>query len=211
MSMDALYAGLRRLPVTSALLLLSALGFLVIWLNLPVAWVARLTFVPFDLQGGVPRFGVVTGEPWRFITPAFLHFSWLHIVFNALWTWEFGRRIELTLGSRVLLLLFLVIALVSNSAQYIAGGVGIFGGMSGVVYGLLGFLWIAPRLQPRWQFFLPPGLVVFMLGWLVVCLVGLVEVLGFGAIANAAHVGGLLAGMVLGALAGAWSVRLGRG
>ena len=36
-----------------------------------------------------------------------------------------------------------------------------------------------------------------MLGWLVICVLGVIEVLGFGAIANAAHVGGLLAGLLL--------------
>jgi GlpG protein len=46
---------------------------------------------------------------------------------------------------------------------------------------------------------------LFMVGWLIVCLVGLVEVLGFGAIANAAHLGGLLCGAVLGGLFGGLS------
>ena len=49
---------------------------------------------------------------------------------------------------------------------------------------------------------------LFMIGWLVVCIVGLVEVLGFGAIANAAHVGGLVAGALLGGAFGLLS-RLG--
>ena len=43
---------------------------------------------------------------------------------------------------------------------------------------------------------------LMMVGWLVFCLVGVVEVLGFGAIANAAHLGGLIAGIVLGSAFG---------
>ncbi len=43
-------------------------------------------------------------------------------------------------------------------------------------------------------------MVIFMLGWLVVCMSGLIEAAGFGAIANAAHLGGLVAGGLLGAL-----------
>jgi GlpG protein len=43
---------------------------------------------------------------------------------------------------------------------------------------------------------------LFMVGWLVLCMVGVVEVLGFGAIANAAHLGGLLCGALLGAIFG---------
>lgn len=43
---------------------------------------------------------------------------------------------------------------------------------------------------------------LFMVGWLLACMLGVVEGLGFGAIANAAHLGGLLCGAVLGALFG---------
>jgi GlpG protein len=101
-----------------------------------------------------------------------------------------------------MLLLFLVIALVSNVAQFVFGGPSLFGGMSGVVYGLLGFSWVGPMLQPRWAIRPAPGIMLFMVGWLVACIFGIVEVLGFGAIANAAHVGGLLSGAVLGAAFG---------
>jgi GlpG protein len=74
--------------------------------------------------------------------------------------------------------------------------------MSGVVYGLLGFSWVAPLLQPGWRIRPSPAIMLFMVGWLVACLLGVVEGMGFGAIANAAHVGGLLCGAALGALLG---------
>ena len=41
---------------------------------------------------------------------------------------------------------------------------------------------------------------LFMVGWLVVCMSGLVEELGFGAIANAAHLGGLICGGFVGVI-----------
>ena len=208
--MGDLLAALRPVPVTAGLLLLSAAGFFLVYFNMPLRWVATFTYLPFDIGRTGPSFAGMNGEYWRLVTPVFLHFSWLHIVFNALWTWEFGHRVERTLGSRSLLLLFLVIAIVSNTSQYVAGGPSIFGGMSGVVYGLLGFSWVAARLQPRWSFAPPPGLMLFMIGWLLICLFGVIEVLGFGAIANAAHVGGLLAGGALGAIAALASLRLGK-
>lgn len=210
--MGDLLAALRPVPVTAGLLLLSIAGFFLVYLNMPLPWVAALTYLPFELGRSGPAFAGMNGEYWRLVTPVFLHFSWLHIVFNALWTWEFGHRIERALGSRWLLLLFLVIAAISNTSQFAAGGPSIFGGMSGVVYGLLGFSWVAARLNSGWQFAPPPGLMVFMIGWLLVCLFGLIEVLGFGAVANAAHVGGLVAGGVLGGIAGyAASPRVGKG
>ena len=114
--------------------------------------------------------------------------------------WELGSRIERGLGSLNLLGLFLVIALVSNTIQYLFGGPALFGGLSGVVYGLLGFAWVGATLQPAWGFRPANPIMLFMLGWLVICVLGVVEVLGFGAVANAAHVGGLLTGALLGAV-----------
>ena len=210
--MQDLLNALRPFPITAGLLFCSLLGFSLVYFNAPVSWIAALTFTPFELTRAGPVFGEPGVQAWRLVTPAFLHFGWLHIAFNALWTWEFGRRIEARVGSLSTLGLFLVVAMVSNVAQYLFGGPGLFGGMSGVVYGLLGFSWVAARLNPRWQFAPPPGLMVFMIGWLLVCLLGLVEVLGFGAVANAAHVGGLLAGGLLGGIAGyAASDRVGKG
>jgi GlpG protein len=196
---------LRRAPITIALVLLSILGFFLVYFRAPVEWIGLLTFTPVEVVAGSPQFTTVDGQYWRLITPAFLHFGWLHIVFNGLWLWELGSRVESVLGSLNMLALFLVVAMVSNGSQYAFGGPGLFGGMSGVVYGLLGFCWVAPLLQPRWKIQPAPVIVIFMIGWLVACLVGLVEVLGFGAIANAAHLGGLLCGVFLGGAFGALS------
>lgn len=192
----------RSAPVTLALILLSIGGFLLVYLGAPTAWLGYLTFTPFSIADNNLVFGSIDGQYWRLITPAFLHFGWLHIVFNSLWLWELGSRVERVMGQLNMVLLFLVIALVSNASQFAFGGPGLFGGMSGVVYGLLGFSWVAPLLQPSWRIQPTPAIMLFMVGWLLVCLVGLVEVLGFGAIANAAHLGGLLCGAMLGAAFG---------
>ena len=77
------------------------------------------------------------GQYWRLVTPVFLHFGWLHIAFNCLWLWELGGRVERVMGHVNMLLLFLAIAVVSNVCQFVFGGAGLFGGMSGVVYGLM--------------------------------------------------------------------------
>jgi GlpG protein len=172
--------------------------FLVFYVGLPQQWIAYLTFSPFDVVAGKLLFSDMGGQYWRLITPIFLHFGWLHIVFNTLWLWELGRGVERAVGSINTLLLLLVIAGISNVCQYVMSGPTLFGGMSGVVYGLLGFAWVAPLFQPRWIIQPAPAIMLFMVGWLLVCLFGVVEVLGFGAIANAAHVGGLVCGAVLG-------------
>lgn len=92
--------------------------------------------------------------------------------------------------------------LASNFAQYWWAGPSLFGGLSGVLYGLLGHCWIYQRLAPNPAYRLPPGVLVMMLAWLLICMTGIFELLQFGAIANAAHVGGLLTGCLTGLLGG---------
>jgi GlpG protein len=199
----------RNAPVTSLLVLLSIAGFLLVYLGAPLSVLGLFTFSPFEIVDEQIRFGSMGQQYWRLLTPAFLHFGWLHIVFNCLWLWELGSRVERVTGSMNMLGLFVVIALVSNASQYLFGGPGLFGGMSGVVYGLLGFAWVAPLIQPRWTIQPPTAIMLFMIGWLLACLLGLVEVLGFGAIANAAHLGGLICGGVLGLILAAMSRSIG--
>ena len=184
-------------PVTLALILLSIGGFLM-YLYAPMSWLTGLSLSSSPVSVNQSLVQTIDGQYWRLITPAFLHFGWLHIVFNCLWLWDLGRRIEQIMGHLNMFMLFLVIALVSNTSQFEFGGGGLFGGMSGVVYGLLGFSWIAPQLQPAWPIQPAKVIMIFMIGWLLACMSGLVEVLGFGAVANAAHLGGLLCGGVVG-------------
>lgn len=134
--------------------------------------------------------GLNTSEPWRLITPAFLHFSATHLIFNLFWWWYLAGRVELYLGSKVLIPLFIFTAISSNLAQYIYSGP-LFGGLSGVVYGLFGFAMVmsAKRGGPL---YLPPALLVFMIGWLVL---GYTDVLWVD-MANEAHLIGLLSGML---------------
>jgi GlpG protein len=195
----------RKAPVTVGLIVLSVCGFLIVYLSAPLSWLSYLAFTPLQATGDQLVLQHIGGQYWRLVTPVFLHFGWLHIVFNSLWLWELGRRVEQVMGCVNMIMLFLVIAIVSNVSQFAFGGAGLFGGMSGVVYGLLGFSWAAPLLQPRWSIQPPKGIMFLMVGWLVACMAGMVEVLGFGAIANAAHVGGLLSGAVLGAVLGGLS------
>lgn len=192
-------------PVTLGLILLSICGFLILSLPALMNWARFLTFTPLRLSDDQLLLHSLDGQYWRLVTPVFLHFGWLHIVFNSLWLWDLGGKVERVLGHFNMVMLFLVIAVVSNFSQFAFGGAVMFGGMSGVVYGFLGFSWVAPMLQPAWQIQPSSAIMMFMVGWLVLCLVGVVEVLGFGAIANAAHIGGLICGALLGGVFGALS------
>ena len=191
-------------PVCLSLIFLSCLGFVCTYWLPSYEIVSWLTFLPFTFETGQIQYGFFEHQYWRILSPSFLHFGWLHLVFNCLWLWELGGKIERSFGSLVLLAHFFFIAAISNLAQYLWTGPSLFGGMSGVVYGLLGFCWLESRINSVSSLRLQPVLIWFMLGWLFVCMTGLVEAVGFGAIANSAHVGGLLSGAFLGVVAGFW-------
>jgi GlpG protein len=201
---DSFSQALRSVPVTLAFILLSLCGFLLIYMNAPLNWVSQFTFTGFSIAGERIYFQPVNDQYWRLLTPIFLHFGWLHITFNCLWLWELGALIERRLGSVLVFLLIVGSGVGSNVAQYVYTGPSLFGGMSGVVYALLGFCWVYNALLPERGLAIPNGIVFFMLGWLVFCMVGATEVLGFGSIANAAHVGGLLLGCLLAGMLGFW-------
>ncbi len=135
---------------------------------------------------------VRSGEVWRLLTPIFIHFNVLHILFNMLWLRDLGSMIEGRQSSFVLALLVLVIGVCSNLGEFLVMQP-VFGGMSGVVYGLLGYIWIRGKLDPGSGLFLHPTTVWMMIAWFVLCWSGLI-----GHIANVAHTVGLFMGVAWG-------------
>lgn len=169
-------------------------------------WLKELTLLDFHLMGDRLYFANLdytldSGQLWRLVTPMLLHFGWMHIVFNLLWVWEIGRRIEWTCGARWLLPLVLLSSVAANLTQYFMSGASLFGGMSGVVFGLLGFALVWSQLLPARTIGLPRGIYIFMLAFLVIGFTGAFDLLQLGSLANGAHLGGLIGGLVLGALA----------
>jgi GlpG protein len=103
------------------------------------------------------------------------------------------------MGHGYFLTLVIVFAVVSNLAQYWMKDPA-FGGMSGVVYGLFGYVWIHDKYEFGTRYQLPPNVIAISLTWYVVCLLGLI-----GSVANWAHSGGLFAGMLWGfVVSGHW-------
>jgi membrane associated rhomboid family serine protease len=129
-------------------------------------------------------------QPWRFITPVLLHFGVLHILFNALWLKDLGRLVEMVHGTRYLAAFVVVSGALSNIAQFEITGSPLFGGLSGVVYGLLGLIWLSGKLRPGLGYGLAPHTVQLMLLWLALGFIG-----NFG-VANYCHLGGLLVGLL---------------
>ena len=95
-------------------------------------------------------------------------------------------------------MLVILVGLGSNFAQYAVTGRANFGGMSGVVYGLIGYVWMRGKYDRASGVFLDQRSLVISLVWLVACFTEML-----GPVANWAHLSGLILGMAFGRIA-AW-------
>lgn len=151
------------------------------------------------------------GEVWRLVTPAFIHFGIMHIVFNLMVLYDFGGQIEHRIKSLKFVVLVIAVAALSNVAETLYGSfwrgpyfplAGNFGGMSGVVYGLFGFLYVRSQIFRDSGYMLRRETTLMVMVWLFGCIVWNMLPAGWrpggsAMIANAAHVVGLLTGGVL--------------
>jgi GlpG protein len=149
-------------------------------------------FISNDVSSAVVPPEVAVGQVWRLITPMFIHFGWIHLLFNTFWLHDLGKFLEERFGALYLGVFIVACAILSNLTQYWWNGP-FFGGMSGVNYALFGFLWIRGKYDRRAQWQLDPSTVQVMLAWFVICLTGML-----GPVANGAHFGGLVAGAAWG-------------
>lgn len=167
----------RQMPLTLLLLLLTLAVYL--WQQI-------------DFRGAAASLMLLErAELWRWITPILLHFSLTHLVFNLAWWWLLGAKIERYKNSGFLLQLVLSSAVISNGLQLALAGPN-FGGLSGVVYALVGYCYLSDGLSGRQRYQLGHGLFVFMLLWL---LLGFMDILWVD-MANWAHLGGLVCGLL---------------
>lgn len=184
-------------PVTMGLISICVAVFFLTGMGKDMSVVRYFTFVPLVQSGNRLAFGDVSaiwqGQPWRLFTPMFLHFGFMHILFNMWWLKDLGTAIERVFSSRYLLTFVLSTAAFSHVLEYAVSGPTNFGGMSGVVYALFAFIWIRGRLDPSFPYRMPQQLATFMLIWLGLGFTGWV-----GPIANWVHTGGLIAGAAWG-------------
>jgi GlpG protein len=196
--------------VTAGLIVICVVVFFVSGMGKQMEVVRFFTFTPLVPVKGGYVFGDVSaiwqGQPWRLWTPMFLHFGFMHILFNMWWLKDLGTAIERVFSPRYLLTFVLITAAFSHVLEYAISGPTTFGGMSGVVYGLFSFIWIRGRLDPSFPYRMPQQLVTFMLIWLGLGFTGWV-----GPIANWVHTGGLISGAVWGVISSGYlRRRLGR-
>ena len=162
---------------------------------------AQWTITEYVVDGSMIRWmpglpEAKSGHIWRVITPIFLHFGFMHVIFNLYWLHFLGGGMEGRLGSFKFALFILFTAALSNVGQYIVEGSPSFGGMSGVNYALFGYIWIRGGRDPSFGLQLDQSTITILLIWFAICFTGLV-----GNIANTAHTMGLVIGAAWGWLA----------
>ena len=139
---------------------------------------------------------LIENQWWRLITPMFLHFSFAHLAFNCLWIYVLGEKIERADGKLIFTLLIILTGVFSNLLQYFWTSSSLFGGLSGVIYGMLGYCLVMEMESNYDKYGLPPGLYLFMIAWLILGFLGILDLFGFGSVANFAHLGGMLSGLM---------------
>lgn len=189
-----------RRPITMVLLVLSILVFFMTdgadrVAGEPVMQELRISNVPYGFAGLLPLPEVRAGQWWRLVTPIFMHLSLVHIICNMLWLVDFGTQIESRRSSLKMLLMTLLFAVVPNLLQYRMEGP-YFGGMSGVVYGLFGYVWMKSYYEPESGLYVQPFAAVIMCVWFMLGLT--YEVYPLIRMANWAHGGGLVLGLICG-------------
>jgi len=135
------------------------------------------------------------GEWWRIVTAMFMHGGFLHLAFNMYALYILGSYAEGIYGTYRFLSYFILTGIAGNIATHFFYHDSLSVGASGAIFGLVGALFAA-GFRKDTPFFLKP-----ITGSALLPMIILNVALGFipgSGINNAAHIGGLLSGMLLG-------------
>jgi rhomboid protease GluP len=152
--------------------------------------------------GANNRAVVIDGEYWRLITSIFLHGGLVHLVMN-IYALYFANLYLAKLHRPVLLIsLYLICGIVASITSIWWSESAISVGASGAIFGLFGAILVWSKLgvyDPQDQLSIKNSIQIFILLTLVIGSLGMFASV-FGNFDNAAHIGGLIAGGILGAL-----------
>jgi membrane associated rhomboid family serine protease len=171
-------------------------------------------FTTGDIDQVASQWGVVPDrlQIGTLFTSMFLHGGWLHLIFNMLYLWVFGRNVEDLIGPARFLLFYILCGLIAAVVHVIFNAHSVIPtiGASGAIAGVMGaFLVRFPRakiITLAWIFFFVTTLEIpaplLLIVWFAVQFFS-----GFGSLtennytgggtAYFAHIGGFLAGMLL--------------
>lgn len=138
---------------------------------------------------------IVAGEYWRLLTPSFVHLDLMHLLFNAVFIYQFGKMIEHLFGWWRSLIIIIGSALLGNLFSF-AFIENISLGASTVAYGLLGALLFLGIENRKMFMHLVKGLIapilLFSVFWAIID--PSIDVYG--------HIGGFLGGFLVASILG---------
>lgn len=183
----------RRAPLTTALLVIITMIWLYEFFTGATENNIRLAELGAILPGTLQRH-----EYWRLVTAMFLHGPWYHWASNSWALYQLGTLYEILFGTKRFAIVYFVSGIVASiaSAMHLVNEPSV--GASGAIFGVLGAFIFSIRRSPRYRH--QPwsrGLIAQLVFW-----IGINLVIGasIAVIDNVAHVGGLIAGLLLGFL-----------
>ena len=191
----------RRLSLTVALIIVNAIVFV---FELLVSGNSRSLFIE-DHYFALSVEGLKNGFIWQLLTFQFMHAGLFHILANCWAIYVFGRAIEETLGWKKFLILYLSSGVVGGICQVLVALLwpGLFGGpVVGASAGVFGLVAAFAVLFPERElllllfFVLPIRLTAKMLLLSSVVITVALIIFPISHIANAAHLGGMLTGVI---------------
>jgi len=165
-----------------------------------ICFIAQMA-VPWFTNAFIFDPSVAFSQPWRFITSIFLHGSAMHIFWNGYALFMFGSILERVVSKIQFLTLFFVSGIVGSLLYYLTIVFGLIPpipalGASGAIYGILGALAILTPNLTLFFFFFPLRIKDAAILWVVLEFLGSFN--ASSGIASAAHLGGLVFGLLYG-------------
>jgi membrane associated rhomboid family serine protease len=164
-------------------------GTAILAIGVTIAWWAKI-----DISVLFPTAMIRRGEIWRLVTCTLPHGNILHLAFNVYWLWTFGGMIERVYGHFRTGLLIFLLAVGASALEFAFARGGI--GLSGVGYGLFGFLWVLSRYDDRFRGAIDQQTIFLFVGWFFFCVA--TTVMNVMPVGNIAHAGGTLIGVLTG-------------
>ncbi|HYI08407.1 MAG TPA: rhomboid family intramembrane serine protease [Thermoanaerobaculia bacterium] len=143
------------------------------------------------------------GQYWRLVSAMFLHGDGtipgglLHVALNLLAIVQIGRLFELMFGTRRYLFIYFTAGIIASVTSALVNG-GPSVGASGAIFGILGAFVLSVRRSPRWRHERAARSIVNQLIFWIVANIAIG--MRMPQIDNSAHLGGLIAGLILGAI-----------
>jgi len=155
-------------------------------------------FVPMRFGAMVPELVIYNNEWYRLFASNYIHFGFFHFFSNAFGIMIFGTRLEQYLGRKIFIPTYIFSGLLGSVLSlvylYFFGPFAVSAGASGAVFGIIGAIFAYTRITKR--------SIEFINWYLMLIYIGMSMTMGLSipGINNIAHLGGLIGGVIIGAV-----------